>query len=283
MVCYWKIKGNNRALTGILNVINKLPKKLFSANKTVLITGAAQRIGKAIALGFTQKEWNVIIHYHQSHEAAESLVKIISDQGGTALALKADLNQEEETFHLIPKITKIIQKPIDCLINNASIFERDDATTATAQSWQRHMQINLRAPFILSQSFQQQLPTETSGNIINIVDQRVICLTPYFTSYTLSKAGLWTLTQTLALAWAPYIRVNAIGPGPTLPSPRQSLKQFHDQCLSVPLQRGTDPEEISQAIQFIIGSSSITGQMLALDGGQHLGWAVPSKNYVLPE
>jgi NAD(P)-dependent dehydrogenase (short-subunit alcohol dehydrogenase family) len=264
-------------------MVNKSSSALLPNRRTVLITGAAQRIGKAIALGFAEKQWNVLIHYHQSHEAAEALVKTIAAEGGTAMSFAADLSQEQETADLIPIIAKTIQKPIDCLVNNASIFERDDAATATAQSWQLHMQINLRAPFILSQKFQQQLPAGRHANIINVIDQRVLCLTPYFTSYTISKAGLWTLTQTLALAWAPYIRVNAIGPGPTLPSPRQTSKQFQDQCLAMPLQQGTSPEEISNAIQFIVDSPAMTGQMLSLDGGQHLGWAVPSKNYILPE
>jgi NAD(P)-dependent dehydrogenase (short-subunit alcohol dehydrogenase family) len=162
--------------------------------------------------------------------------------------------------------------PLGCLVNNASIFVRDEAMTATAQSWDSHMSVNLRAPLFLSQAFARQLPATAEGAIINIIDERVWHLTPHFTSYTVSKAGLWTLTQTLALALAPRIRVNAIGPGPTLPSVYQSQAEFDAQQARMPLRRGTTPAEICAAARFILDAPALTGQMIALDGGQHLGW-----------
>jgi NAD(P)-dependent dehydrogenase (short-subunit alcohol dehydrogenase family) len=162
--------------------------------------------------------------------------------------------------------------PLGCLVNNASSFENDAVATATRASWDEHIEVNLRAPLVLMQGFAAQLPEAASGAIINMLDQRVWSLTPYFVSYTVSKAGLWTLTQTMALALAPRIRVNGIGPGPTLPSPRQSEEQFARQCAAVPLRRGTSPEEIAAAVRFILAAPAMTGQMIALDGGQHLGW-----------
>jgi len=163
------------------------------------------------------------------------------------------------------------------LVNNASVFERDEWHDATRASWDRHLQPNLRAPFVLMQNFARCLPPTAEGVIVNLLDQRVWSLTPYFVSYTLSKAGLWTLTQTMALALAPRIRVNGIGPGPTLPSPRQSPEQFVRQRAQMPLGRGTSPPEIVAAMRFILSAPALTGQMIALDGGQHLGWAQPQR------
>ena len=171
--------------------------------------------------------------------------------------------------------------PLGCLVNNASAFERDSAEDASRESWDLHLEANLRAPFLLSQGFARALPAERGGLIVNLLDQRVWNLTPHFISYTLSKSGLWTLTQTLALALAPRIRVNAIGPGPCLPSPRQSDAEFARQCALMPLGRGTTPEEIVSALRFLLAVPSITGQMIALDGGQHLGWAQPGKSPAL--
>ena len=183
--------------------------------------------------------------------------------------------KESETQKLIGAATEALG-PVTCLVNNASLFERDEALTVTRESWDAHLEINLRAPFVLMQEFARRLPAEASGTIVNIVDERVWNLTPHFVSYTLSKAGLWTLTQAMAMALAPRIRVNAIGPGPTLPSPRQSAEQFARQQAGVPLQRGATPEEIAAAVRFILASGALTGQMIALDGGQHLGWAQPA-------
>jgi NAD(P)-dependent dehydrogenase (short-subunit alcohol dehydrogenase family) len=164
---------------------------------------------------------------------------------------------------------------VTCLVNNASVFETDTATTVTRESWDAHMETNLRAPFVLMQAFAAALPDGAQGNVVNIIDERVWNLTPYFVSYTVSKVGLWALTQTMALALAPRIRVNAIGPGPTLPSPRQSAAQFERQWAAMPLRRGTTPAEICAALRFILAAPAMTGQMIALDGGRHLGWTHP--------
>jgi NAD(P)-dependent dehydrogenase (short-subunit alcohol dehydrogenase family) len=240
--------------------------------RAVLVTGAAQRIGRAIALGLAADGWAVAVHYRASRAPAEALVGEIKDAGGQAVALAADLADETAVAALVPRAAAALG-PLGCLVNNASAFENDTVTTADRASWNAHVEVNLRAPFVLMQRFAAQLPEEASGAIINMLDQRVWSLTPYFVSYTVSKAALWTLTQTMALALAPRIRVNGIGPGPTLPSPRQSAAQFERQCASLPLRRGVSPDEITQAVRFILAAPAFTGQMIALDGGQHLGWA----------
>jgi NAD(P)-dependent dehydrogenase (short-subunit alcohol dehydrogenase family) len=167
--------------------------------------------------------------------------------------------------------------PVTLLVNNASVFEMDRIDSVTRASWDRHIETGLRAPLVLIQALARDLPAGAHGNVINMLDQRVWNLTPYFLSYTVAKAGMWALTQTLALALAPRIRVNGIGPGPTLPSPRQSEAQFREQWRRMPLGRGTTPEEICRAVDFILSAPALTGQMIALDGGQHLGWAVPPR------
>jgi len=246
----------------------------FPEPKTALITGAAKRIGRSIAFELSDAGWSVAIHHRSSEMEAEDTVSSILSKGGNAVAIAAELSNEEETLGLIAQ-TKSLLGPIGCLVNNASIFEYDSIDSVSLQSWNDHMAINLRAPFLLSQSMSASLPEGYHGVIINILDQRVWNLTPHFISYTLSKSGLWTLTQTLALALAPNIRVNAIGPGPVLPSIRQTESQFFDQCKNTPLQQGAKPEEIALAVRFIVMASSMTGQMIALDGGQHLGWSLP--------
>jgi NAD(P)-dependent dehydrogenase (short-subunit alcohol dehydrogenase family) len=239
--------------------------------RAALVTGAARRIGRAIALALAVDGWAVAVHYHASQAPADALVAEIAHAGGQAVALAADLADEIAVAGLVPRAVAALG-PLGCLVNNASFFENDTVATATRAGWDEHIEVNLRAPFVLMQEFAAQLPTAASGAIINMLDQRVWSLTPYFVSYTVSKAGLWTLTRTMALALAPRIRVNGIGPGPTLPSPRQSEEQFARQCASVPLRRGTSPEEIAAAIRFILAAPAMTGQMIALDGGQHLGW-----------
>jgi len=240
--------------------------------RAVLITGGAQRIGRAIALALAADGWAVAVHYRASRAPAAMLVDEIVGAGGRAVALDADLADEAAVAALVPRATAALG-PLGCLVNNASAFENDTVATVDRASWDAHLEVNLRAPFVLMQSFAAQLPETAGGAIINLLDQRVWSLTPYFVSYTVSKAALWTLTQTMALALAPRIRVNGIGPGPTLPSPRQSAAQFERQCALLPLRRGTTPDEIAAAARFILASPSLTGQMIALDGGQHLGWA----------
>jgi NAD(P)-dependent dehydrogenase (short-subunit alcohol dehydrogenase family) len=248
--------------------------------RAALVTGGARRIGRARAVSLAEAGYAVAIHHHRSHKDAEALAAEIVRAGGKAVALMADLADEAATAELLPRAAAALG-PIGCLVNNASIFENDTVATTTRDSWDRHLAVNLRAPFVLMQSFARHLPVEMGGVIVNLLDERVWNLTPYFVSYTLSKAGLWTLTQTMALALAPRIRVNGIGPGPTLPSPRQSPRQFLDRCRKMPLRRGTSPDEIAAALRFILMAPAMTGQMIALDGGEHLGWAQPGQGEIV--
>ncbi|MBR0645918.1 SDR family oxidoreductase [Plastoroseomonas hellenica] len=241
-----------------------------SIPRTALVTGGARRLGRALALVLAGQGFDVAIHYADSAEAAEATAAEIRALGRRAVALRADLSREAETEALIPAAAAL--GPLGVLVNNASTFERDEWHNATRASWDLHMEPNLRAPFRLIQLFAQQLPEVAEGVVVNMIDQRVWSLTPHFMSYTMSKAGLWAMTQTMALALAPRIRVNGIGPGPALPSPRQSEEQFARQCAGTPLRRGTSPEEIARALLAILSLPSMTGQMLALDGGQHLQW-----------
>ncbi|MEN3974614.1 SDR family oxidoreductase [Emcibacter sp. SYSU 3D8] len=242
--------------------------------RTALVTGAGARIGRAIALGLAERGWAVAVHFHQSDLAAEETVRDIQRHGGHAAAVPADLADEVQVESLVTRAAAALG-PVTCLVNNASIFERDDALTVTRESWDRHMDINLRAPLVLAQQLAANLPDDEPGNIINLIDQRVLRLTPLFTSYTISKAALWTLTQTLAQALAPRIRVNAIAPGPTLPNVRQSHADFAAQVAALPLERGPALDEFVAAVSLILDAPSMTGQMIALDGGQHLAWQTP--------
>ncbi len=260
--------GPTRALTGAVP-----PPPM---PKAALVTGGAQRIGRALALALAEDGYAVAVHYHRSRAAAEEVVAAIRGEGREATALDADLADEDAVRALLPRAERALG-PIGVLVNNAGVFEDDTVATATRDSWDRHLAVNLRAPFVLIQDFAARLPAEAGGAVVNMLDQRVWSLTPYFVSYTLSKAGLWTLTQTMALALAPRIRVNGIGPGPALPSPRQSPEQFARQVAAMPLRRGAGPQEIAAALRFILSAPAMTGQMIALDGGQHLGWATPQR------
>lgn len=242
--------------------------------KTALITGAAQRVGRAIALDLAAHGWALAIHCNRSRAEADKVAAEITRNGGRARVVTGNLRHEAEVEKIMPAATAALG-PVTALVNNASLFEDDTVETATRESWDNHMEVNLRAPFVLSQAFLRQLPEGVPGNIINIIDQRVWRLTPKFTSYTLSKAGLWTLTRTMAQALAPQVRVNAIGPGPVLPSTRQAVESFNEQVAAVPLARQTQLQEISAAIRFILETPAMTGQMIALDGGQHLSWRTP--------
>lgn len=239
--------------------------------KVALVTGAAQRIGAHIAGALAEAGWAVAIHYHGSSQKAEALADQIRDAGGIAEIFAADFSCETDVQNLLPAVQKRMGL-VSCLINNASVFENDTALEASKESWDLHMGVNLRAPFVLCQNFARQ-QDHLCGNIINIIDQRVWNLTPHFTSYTVSKAALWTLTQTLALALSPNIRVNAIGPGPTLKNVRQSEADFQAQYEAVALKKPTDLMDISNAVLYILSAQAMTGQMIALDGGEHLGWA----------
>jgi len=245
--------------------------------RTALVTGASKRIGRAIALDLARQGWAVAVHYRRSKDDADAVVTAIVDAGGSAAALQADLSVEAESASLMQRTVDAFG-PVGCLVNNASAFEKDGTGNAERATWDLHMETNLRAPFVLTQAMAQMLPAECNGVVVNMLDQRVWNLTPHFLSYTVSKSGLWTLTRTLALALAPRIRVNAIGPGPTLANQRQSEEQFRRQYESLPLRAPTDPDEICAAVQFIISATSMTGQMIALDGGQHLAWAHPHES-----
>ena len=247
-----------------------------------LVTGAAQRIGRAIALDLARNGWTIAVHFRRSRTAADAVAAEIQKLGGRAVTLGCDLSREAEVVQLVPRAAAALGT-LTCLVNNASNFEMDKFDTASRESWDRHIETNLRAPLVLSQAFAHQLPQESVGNIVNLLDQRVWKLTPYFLSYTIAKSALWTLTRTMALALAPRIRVNGIGPGPTLPSERQTAEQFRQQQLAVPLKRGATPEEIAATVRFILATSSMTGQMIALDGGEHLGWAQSSRGFVASE
>jgi NAD(P)-dependent dehydrogenase (short-subunit alcohol dehydrogenase family) len=261
-----------RALTGATPVL-PIPK-------AALVTGGAQRIGRALALALAEDGFAVAVHHHHSHDAAAGLVAEIRDRGGNAVAFAADLADEGVVKTLLSRAEDALG-PIGCLVNNAAVFADDTIVTATRESWDLHLTVNLRAPFVLIQDLAARLPAGAAGAVINLLDQRVWSLTPYFVSYTLSKAGLWTLTRTMALALAPRIRVNGIGPGPTLPSPRQSPEQFTRQRAMMPLGRGTSPQEIAAAMRFILSAPAMTGQMIALDGGQHLGWAQQQRSPII--
>ena len=238
---------------------------------TALVTGAGRRIGRAIALHLAARGYRVAVHCHRSRDEAEAVVREIAQIGQQAAIVQADLADHAAVMGLVAAAAGALG-PLSLLVNNASLFDYDHVETATEQSWDKHLDANLKAPFFLSQAFAAQLPEVEVGNIVNLVDMRVWRLTPHFASYTVSKAGLWTLTQTLAMALAPRIRVNAIGPGPVLPSPHQTEDQFRKQWESTPLKRGAEPGEIAAAIGFLLDAPAVTGQMIALDGGQHLPW-----------
>ena len=236
---------------------------------TVLVTGAAKRIGRAIALLLAQDGWQVAIHHRNSEIDARTLAQDISDLGGTAKVFAADLAKFDTLDDLVQRCTRDLGAP-PCLINNASEVLLDTLETLDDATWCKHLDINLKAPVFLAKAMAQRLPPGATGNIINIIDQRVWKLTPDFFSYTISKAGLWTATQTLAQGLAPRVRVNAIGPGPVLRSVHQTDSDFAAEARATLLHHGTSPEEIAAAVRFILATPAMTGQMIALDGGQHL-------------
>lgn len=242
--------------------------------RTALITGAARRIGKRMAVDLAAQGWAVAIHYNSSRDEAQAVADQIAAAGGRAAIVQGDLSSLAAPQKIIAAAVEELG-PLTCLINNASRFEPDEADTVTVDDWDSHLDTNLRAPVFLSQAFAAQLPAGEQGNIINIIDQRVWKLNPTFFSYTASKSALWTVTRTLAQSLAPRIRVNAIGPGPALPNVRMNADDFAKQASLTLLQRGTSPEEISAALLFILSAPALTGQMIVLDGGQHLVWQTP--------
>lgn len=249
-----------------------------------LVTGAARRLGREIALELARQGHDVAVHYSSSEDAAEQTARDIRALGRKAITLQADLLRESETQSLVDRAVAGLGAPLICLVNNASIFEYDSFDTATRETWDRHFESNLRAPFVLMQKFANQVPESecdesgeiyARGLVVNMIDQRVRKLTPEFTTYTIAKAALWSLTQTSAQALAPNIRVNAIGPGPTLQGGRQDSEKFARQREATLLNRGANPEDICGALRYFLHSRAVTGQLLCIDGGQHLAWETP--------
>ena len=249
-----------------------------------LVTGAGKRLGAAMALYLAGRGYDVAVHYATSQLDAEDVVAKITALGRRAVALSADLLLEAETQTLVARAADALGGPLTLLVNNASIFEHDTITTATRTSWDRHIESNLRAPFVLTQTFAAQAPhaipddqgeATAQAMILNMIDQRVLKLTPEFMSYTIAKMGLWALTQTSAQALAPHIRVNAIGPGPTLQGTRQTLDHFTRQRHATVLQRGVNARDITAALGYFLDAPGVTGQLICVDGGQHLAWKTP--------
>ena len=241
--------------------------------RKIIITGGATRIGAAIAKKLSGKEIEILIHYNKSKSKAENLKKELQKKGSKVFLVRGDLSEENDVNKII-KFAKSKLKFFDCLINNASLFENDKIENFTTDSWGKHLRTNLRTPALLSKAFARNIKGK-NNNIINIIDQRVFKLTPYFFSYTISKTGLYTLTKTTAMSLAPKIRVNGIAPGPTLKNKRQSEKHFKKQYMATPLKRQTNVEDICNAVDFFIKNRSITGQVLAIDSGQNLNWQTP--------
>jgi NAD(P)-dependent dehydrogenase (short-subunit alcohol dehydrogenase family) len=249
---------------------------------TALVTAGARRLGRAMVLELARRGHDVAIHYHSSAAEAEATADAARALGVRAVTLDADLLDLDQTETLVGRARDALG-PLTVLVNNASIFEYDNLGGATRQSWDRHMGSNLRAPFVLTQGFARQAPkADRSGAepraqalIVNMIDQRVLKPTPEFMTYSLAKAGLWWLTQTSAQALAPDIRVNAIGPGPTLQGNRQSDDHFARQRAATILQRGADEGDIQAALGYLLDAGAVTGQLICVDGGQHLGWRTP--------
>ncbi|MDC1230828.1 SDR family oxidoreductase [Octadecabacter sp.] len=246
-----------------------------------LVTGGAARLGRAMALYLAGRGYAVAVHYNSNKDAAEA---VAAECGNGSIAIQADLLDEAQTHALLPDAARALGQPITVLVNNASIFEYDTVQTATKQSWDRHIGSNLRAPFVLTQALAEQAPPAdfddmgepvASSLVINMIDQRVRKLTPEFMTYTIAKMGLWAFTQTAAQGLAPHVRVNAIGPGPTLQGARQSKNHFQRQRESTVLHRGANPSDITAALGYFIDAKAVTGQLLCVDGGQHLGWQTP--------
>ncbi len=249
-----------------------------------LVTGAGKRLGQAMALYLAGRGYDVAVHYAGSVEGAAETVAQVQAMGRRAVALQADLLDEAQVQTLLPRAIEALGGPFTVLVNNASVFEYDNLHSATRRSWDRHFESNLRAPFVLTQAFAAQAPEAgrdaagepvASGLIINMIDQRVRKLTPEFSTYTLAKMGLWALTQTAAQGLAPAIRVNAIGPGPTLQGARQSAQHFANQRANTVLGRGANTSDITAALGYFLDAPAVTGQLLCVDGGQHLGWKTP--------
>jgi NAD(P)-dependent dehydrogenase (short-subunit alcohol dehydrogenase family) len=243
----------------------------MTSKPAALVTGASKRIGKAIAEDLAAHGFSIAIHCNGSRTEADALAQTILSAGGEAAVFVADLTVLSQVKGLLPAVQARIG-PVSLLVNNASVFEDDAADALDETAFDRHFSLHVKAPSFLAQDFAAQLPHGSEGLIVNIIDERVWKLTPRFFSYTLSKSALWTATRTMAQTFAPRIRVNAIGPGPTLPNSRQSEADFQQQSDGLPLGKGPDLAEFGATIRYLWAAKSVTGQMIALDGGQHLAW-----------
>ena len=241
--------------------------------RKIIITGGATRIGAAIAKKLSGPNKELVLHFNKSKSKALILNKKLESNGTKVYLVKGDLSKEKDIFKII-KLAKSKLKYFDCLVNNASLFENDKLANFNNKSWEKHISTNLKAPALLTKEFSKNI-RGNNNNIINIIDQRIFKLTPYFFSYTISKSGLYTLTKTSAMSLSPKIRVNGIAPGPTIKNQRQTEKHFKKQYLATPLKRQVDVNEICNAVDFFIKSRSITGQVLAIDSGQSLNWQTP--------
>jgi len=237
--------------------------------KNVLVTGAAKRLGRAIALDLARHGWNVAIHYRGSEREARVTADDARAAGARTALIQADLAREDEAAAVVPQAAKELGT-LTALVNSASLFENDQWYSADRASWDAHLNVNLRAPLVLSQGFAKQLPREAEGAIVNLLDQRLFRPAPDFLSYGVSRAGLYWLTTTLAQALAPRIRVNAVAPGPTLRAARQSAVHFERERKATLLGRGSDPQDICDAVRYLLEARAVTGQTIAVDGGQHL-------------
>jgi len=244
---------------------------MTSSNGTALVTGASQRLGGAIARDLAAHGWSVVIHANRSIGRAETLAKEIVAEGGKAAAVAADLSDHNQVAGLVEKAGQHFG-PLSLLVNNASVFEPDEIGNLDFELFDLHFALHVRAPIFLAERFAAQLPEGKSGLVVNLIDQRVWKLTPQFFSYTLSKSALWTATQTMAQALAPRIRVNGIGPGPSFKNERQSDDDFRRQQEAVLMKTGPVPGDFGRTVRYLWDTPSITGQMIALDGGQHLAW-----------
>ncbi|MFQ6159298.1 SDR family oxidoreductase [Sinorhizobium meliloti] len=242
--------------------------------KAALVTGGARRIGRAIVEDLAAHGFALAIHANGSFAEAEALAEKLGKTGARAVALRADLTEVGAASGLIAQATALLG-PLDLLVNNASVFNKDSLAEFDEAVWERHFALHVKAPSLLARDFALQRPADVSGLIVNVIDQRVWSPNPRFYSYMLSKSALWTATQTMAQALAPDIRVNGIGPGPTLPNERQDPRDFEAQVEALILRRGPALDEFGRAIRFLFDTPSVTGQMIALDGGQHLAWETP--------
>jgi NAD(P)-dependent dehydrogenase (short-subunit alcohol dehydrogenase family) len=247
------------------------PKPAAPTSRVALVTGAADRIGAAIAERLAADGWKVVVHYRSSAEKARATLSRIKSAGGTAALARADLASRRQRAGLIAAAGRHFG-PLTLLVNNASIFEKDAAWDIDENLWDAHFAVHAEAPAFLSRDFAAQLPAGTEGNIVNLVDERVLHLSPSNFSYTLSKSVLWTMTVTMAQTFAPRIRVNAIGPGPTVAERDQSAADFDRSWTRLPLGRGADAAQVAEGVLAILRLPAVTGQMLALDGGEHIEW-----------